>query len=129
MRRSIVVVRGIVGFLWLVQLVLGILFWTGHALSLAQLHMGIGLLFVFLLWVLAILCARSGAPRAFVALTLVWGAIIPVLGYTQYQLLPGPYHWVIRLAHLIVGLIAMPLVGRLSLMTRAQGAACKRAEQ
>jgi len=115
MNRNLMVVRSIAGILWLVQLALGIVFWTGHALSLAQLHMGLGLLFVLALIVLATLAARAGAPTPLVAATVVLAAAILALGYTQVQILPGPNHWIVRVAHLLLGLAAMPLAGRLSM--------------
>jgi len=118
MMRAIIVVRAAAGLLWLSQLVLGILFWTGHALGLMQVHMVMGGLLVLALWALALLCARAGAPRALVVLSMVWTAILPVLGFAQFQLLPGPHHWIVRVVHLVVGLVAMPLAGRLSISVR-----------
>ena len=115
MLRSIVVVRSVAGFLWLAQLILGIAFWTGHAMGLVQLHMGIGILFVAALWVLALLAARAGAPRGLVALTVAWGALVLLLGMTQMQILPGPSHWIVRVVHLLVSLAAMPIAGRLTM--------------
>jgi len=115
MNRSLTVMRSITGVLWLAQLALGIVFWTGHALSLAQLHMGLGLLFVVALIVLAVLSARAGAPTPLVVATVVLAAAILALGYTQAQILPGPYHWTVRVAHLLLGLVAMPLAGRLAM--------------
>ena len=122
MKRSILIVRSVAGVLWIVLMILGITFWTGHALNLVPFHMAIGGLFVLALWTLAILSARAGAPPALVALTLAWGAIIPLLGFFQYQLLPGPFHWVIKVLHLVVGLVAMPLAGRLTVASGAAGA-------
>ncbi len=116
MIRSILVLRAVAGILWLAQLVMGILFWTGHALTLVQLHMSLGYLFVVALWALAFVCGRAGAPGSQVALVVVWGAIVVALGPTQVQLLPGPLHWIVRVVHLLVGLAAMPLAGRLSMM-------------
>jgi hypothetical protein len=115
MNRTLMVVRSIAGVLWLAQLALGIVFWTGHALSLAQLHIGLGLLFVLALVVLATLAARAGARTPLVASTLILAAAIVALGYTQVQILPGPFHWTVRVAHLLLGLAAMPLAGRLSM--------------
>jgi hypothetical protein len=115
MIRAILAVRSVAGVLWLVQLVLGVLFWTGHALGLVNVHMGLGFVFVLALWTLAFLCARAGAPRSLVAWLAVVGAVIPVLGMTQMQILPGPQHWIVRVVHLLVGIAAMPLAGRLSM--------------
>jgi len=112
------VVRSVTGFLWLTQLVLGILFWTGHALGLVQLHIAVGGLFVFALWLLAFLSGLAGAPRAQVALVVAVGGLIALVGYTQALLIPGTFHWVVRVVHLLLGLIAMPLAGRLSMAAR-----------
>src|SRR5262249_55540538 len=111
--RTIVVLRAVAGVLFLTQLVLGVLFWTGHALALTQLHMALGALFVIGIWTLAVLCARAGAPRAPVVALIALGVVIPIVGVTQMGLLPGPWHWVIRVLHLLLGMAAMPIAGRL----------------
>ncbi|MDE2052701.1 MAG: hypothetical protein KGJ72_16970, partial [Gammaproteobacteria bacterium] len=90
-------------------LVLGILFWTGRALSLLQLHMMLGGLFVISLWALALVGLLGSGTRGFALVVLVWGLIVPALGVMQVSLLPGSDHWVIQAAHLLVGLIAMGL--------------------
>src|SRR5262245_14035734 len=117
--RAIFVMRAVTGVLFLVQLVLGILFCTGHANELTQLHMAIGALFVIALWIQAGLCARAGAPRGPVIGLVVLGAVIPVVGMTQMAILPGASHWVIRVIHLLLALAAMPLAGRLTRMVRS----------
>jgi hypothetical protein len=89
--------------------VLGILFWTGHALSLLQLHTMLGGLFVICLWVLAVVGFLVPGCRAFALIVLIWSLIVPALGVTQLSLMPGADHWVIQAAHLLVGLIAMGL--------------------
>lgn len=91
----------------LLQILLGLLFWFGYARTLISIHMLIGLVLVLSLWVLAVLAARSGVSLGFVALAIVWGVIVVLLGVTQTQLLPGAFHWVIQLVHLAVGLAAM----------------------
>ena len=102
MTRGIFVTRAVTGILFLAQLVLGILFWTGHALTLLQLHTSLGYLFVLSLWALAILCALAGAPKSQVAVLILWGGIVAALGSTQVLLLPGPLHWIVRVVHLLV---------------------------
>jgi len=122
MSTAIKVTRGLVGITGLIQLALGVLFWTGHAMALVTLHMILGSVFVLALWTLAVLAARAGAPAGLVATTLVWGLLLPVLGMTQMQILPGPGHWVIRVAHLLMGVVAMGMAGALFARTRAQSA-------
>ena len=98
----------------LLQLVLGIVFWTGHALNLVPLHIAVGVAFVVSMWVLAGLGARSGAPAGQVALVLVWGLFVAVLGMTQTRLVPGDWHWTIRALHLLVGMAAMGIGSRVA---------------
>lgn len=114
MLRSIFALRAIAGILFLIQLVLGVVFWTGHALSLVPLHMLLGSLFVVTILTFAALTARAGAPRGPVLTLVIVGVITPIVGFAQMQLAPGASHWVIQVLHLLLGLIAMAIVGRLT---------------
>jgi hypothetical protein len=118
MNTAITVVQVIFRIAALIQIVLGLLFWSGNLLNLVPIHMLIGLIFVISLWVLAVLTARRGVPLGFVAVAVVWGVIVLVLGLTQTQLLPGAAHWVIEILHLLVGLAAMGLGERLVRMSK-----------
>jgi len=97
-----------------IQIVLGVLFWTGHALSLVNLHMLIGMVFVLALWTLCVLGVRAHLPWGTMGFTFAWSLVVPALGMAQMGLLPGPWHWVIRVIHLAVGLVAMNLGWRLA---------------
>jgi len=119
MKVAITVTRGLVGITGLVQVVLGILFWTGHAMALIQLHMIVGLVFVLVLMTLAVLGARAGAPPGLVVAALVWGLVIVALGMSQARILPGPGHWIVRVVHLLTGLAGVGLAGALSARTGA----------
>jgi hypothetical protein len=79
--------------------------------------MMIGLLFVLSLWALAIIAAIMGADRRMVALALIWGVVVVGLGMTQNQILPGAFHWVIEVVHLLVGLAALGIAQRLVVRT------------
>ena len=93
-----------------VMVTLGVLFWTGNADGLVAVHMLVGVLIVLALWTMAVLAAVAGAPPGQVALAVVWGFVVPVLGVTQERLLPGGPHWVIQVLHLLVGLFAIAQV-------------------
>jgi hypothetical protein len=97
---------------------LGLLFWTGNALTLIPVHMLLGLLLVLTLWTLAALAARAGVDLRLVLLGVVWGVIVPVLGLLQDSLLVGPAHVLIQLLHLSVGLAAIALGELLGRRTR-----------
>src|SRR5713226_1989094 len=115
----------------LVQVILGALFWTGHALTFIPVHMVVGLVLVLCLWTLAVLAARAGVQPGFVALAIAWGAVVPILGLNQAQLLPGPMHWVIQVLHLLLGLGAIAqaegLAARLRVRLRPDRAATRAA--
>ena len=100
-----------------VQLLVGIALWTGHGYALRNFHMAVGMLFVLLLWTIAIraFARRHRVPLAVFA--LVWGLVIPALGMMQQRLLIGDLHWIVRLLHLAVGVAAMPMAGLLSAPT------------
>jgi len=91
----------------LISIVLGILFWTGNADALIPVHMLLGFVLVLSLWTLAGLAARAGAQPGLVALAIVWGLIVPIVGVTQDRLLPGNAHWVIQVLHLLLGVGAI----------------------
>lgn len=101
--------RALISLFGIALVVLGILFWTGHALSLVTLHMRLGGLFVICLLVLAVVGLLTRGSRGFAVIVLIWSFIVPALGMTQLRLLPGRDHWVIQVIHLLVGLIAMGL--------------------
>ena len=113
----------------LILISLGVLFWTGHALTLIPVHMLVGFVLVLSLWTLAVLAARAGVHAGLVALAIVWGLIVPILGLTQQRLLPGDAHWVIQILHLLVGLgaigqaegLAARIKGRQPFRARAEG--------
>lgn len=88
-------------------ILLGVAFWTGHALQLIPLHMFLGFVLVLSLWALAVLAARSGVQMRWVILAVAWGLIVPILGLTQDRLLVGGWHWTIQVLHLLIGLGAM----------------------
>lgn len=90
-----------------VLLVLGILFWTGHAYELVQLHMAFGLIFVLGFWSLAGLGLSRGMPAGVAVAAVLLGLAVLGLGMTQMRLLPGDYHWVVRVVHLLLGLGTM----------------------
>lgn len=101
-----------------VMIVLGLLFWTGNALGLVNLHILLGVCLVLALWTLAFVGARSGVAPGLIAVAVAWGLLAPLLGLTQTQLLPGSAHWVIQVLHLLVGLAAFGIGDALAVRIR-----------
>jgi hypothetical protein len=119
MRTAVTAIQMAVRVLGVLQIVLGLAFWTGNALGLVDLHMLNGILIVLLLWVMAGLAARAGVQPGLAAAAAVWGLIVVFLGLYQEQLLPGSAHVLIEILHLLVGLAALALAENLA--TRAKG--------
>jgi len=97
-----------------IQLILGIGFWTGHWITAIPIHRTIGVIYVLLLWVLAVLALLKRADVGLALFAIVWGVVIAGLGMMQQTLLVGDLHWIIRVLHLVIALSAMPIAERLS---------------
>lgn len=122
MKIAIIVSRVLLGISGVALLLLGILFWTGHALTLVPLHMLLGALLVLSMWMLVAISLHARTAMGFAAVVLVWSLIVPLLGMAQMQLLPGSGHWVVQVLHLLVGIVAMGLGGVLAKRLTAQQA-------
>lgn len=114
MRTATTVIQMLIRLAGLIMIALGLLFWTGNALALIPVHMLLGIVLIILLWVQAGIAARSGVGLGVVALAFVWGLVVVAFGMTQSGLLPGDFHWVIRVLHLLVGIAALGLADRLA---------------
>jgi hypothetical protein len=114
MTRASTVVQMLIRVCFVVQLVLGGLFWTNNARGLVALHQLVGFILVIAIWTQAGLAARAGVNLGLVAFAVVWGLVVPILGLSQAELLPGSAHWVVQVVHLLVGIIAVGLAERLA---------------
>lgn len=91
----------------LVMLVLGILFWTGNALTFKQEHMTLGLIVVVALWLLAVVAMRQGVNVGLIIGALLVGIVVIVFGMSQTSLMSGATRAVvetIKVVHLLLGL-------------------------
>lgn len=109
MSTAVTTFRILVRLSGLILIILGIIFWTGHALGLIPVHMVVGLILAISLWVLAFLGARSGVGAGMVTLVVVWALVMLVFGAMQTKLMPGSAHWVIQVLHLLIGIGAIGL--------------------
>jgi len=103
----------------IVQMLLGILIWMGQAGGLVPVHMLIGVMFVIGLWILGYR-GVAGGQAVLGSIVLVWGALVLGFGMTQAQLLPGPNHGLVQLAHVLIGLLGMGLAEMLGKKLKAQ---------
>jgi hypothetical protein len=105
--RTVTIARGLVRLTAIVQIVLGVLFWSGNATGLIDLHQLSGIIMVLSLEVLVLAAARAGVDRRLVVIAGIWGVVVVALGLSQTSLLQGSAHWVIEVLHLLVGLAAI----------------------
>jgi hypothetical protein len=91
---------------WVVNVVLGVLFWTGHVTGLIPLHILFGVILTALLLILAVLAAIRGKPGLLVV-GLIVAVLLPVVGLNQERWDQGSGHWVIQVLHLVVGILAI----------------------
>jgi hypothetical protein len=120
LRSAITAIQTAVRVAGVVQLVLGLAFWTGNLLGLVDLHMLNGILIVLALWVLAGLAARARVQPGLVVAAAVWGLVVVVFGLTHQQLLPGSAHIVVEVLHLLVGVAALALAENLATRAKAR---------
>jgi hypothetical protein len=120
MRSTITALQMGIRAVWLVQLALGLAFWTGNALGLVDLHQLLGILLVLALWTQAALAYRAGVPAGMVAAAVVYGLIVPIVGLTQRELLPGSAHWVIEVIHLLLGIGLLGFAENLATRAKAR---------
>jgi len=111
----------------LIELALGILFWTGNADSLQIVHIVIGILIVLSLWTLGIAQGLQGGSFGLALATFVVGFLLAFVGLFQTRWLIGSNHWIIQVIHLLLGLSAIGLAetisGRYRRMTAKKAAA------
>jgi hypothetical protein len=122
MQRATVITRWVVRIAGLAQIVLGLAFWSGYALSLIPLHMLIGMVVVLGLWFLVVFASRAGLRRGPVVLAFLLGLVVPVFGVTHMGIFPGEWHWVVRLVHLALGIGALAVADRLAEYVLRRGA-------
>lgn len=108
------VLRILVSAIGAIMIALGLLFWTGNAFALLPLHMLLGVALVLMLWVIAVIALVARVNPILALVALIWGLIVPILGITQFQLLPGSLHWIIQALHLLVGIVAIALANILA---------------
>ena len=101
-----------------VLIVLGILFWTGHAFELVRLHIGLGVALVALLWALSLIGARVRLHWALPAVSALWGVLVLGFGMSMGRMLPGRSHEFVRVLHFFIGLIAIGFSESLALRIR-----------
>ncbi len=120
-RVALMVTLGLGLAFWLAQL----FGWDGLLVLLAQIgfpniHEWFGTLGVLGLFTLGSVAVFTKGNRLLGAGSMIYAVLVPVFGLTQTLLLVNDLHWVIRVAHLLVGIGAMVLVLRIEKRSRCR---------
>ena len=112
-KQTVPILHWIGGIAGLGVLALGLFIWnTGMSPTTLQLvHALFGLTFVLALLILGMRAVLNRGTRLLGAVSLVYAPLVPLFGIIQMILLVGDLHWLIRTAHLLVGLGALVLFG------------------
>ncbi len=95
---------------FLVELVLGILFWLNIADQLILLHEAVGFVVVIALWLIGLAQGFiKGGNFGLALATFIVGLALAIVGLYQQLWLPGSLHWIIQVIHLLLGLSAIGL--------------------
>ena len=116
------ILRMVIQIIGLIQLVLGIVFWTGIADFLVIWHILLGSILVIALWVLAYQASCAGVAQWLVILTAVWGLVLPIWGLAQEKIFPGSYNWIAQVLHLLCGVGAVGMAEMLAGQMRKKSA-------
>lgn len=100
------IVAWLLRVIFIINLILGILFFTNHALTFITLHMILGIIFVAALWFLGSAQAFRGGPIGVMAATFVVGLLLAIIGFIQRGTGITP---VIAILHIIFFLAAIGL--------------------
>jgi hypothetical protein len=92
--------------------ILGLLHWFFH-ISFITIHMLFGVLVTLVLLIAGIVAIFNTKLRVSGAVAIVFALIVPVFGRTQMLILVGDFHWLIQIAHLLVGATAVILIERI----------------
>ncbi|MHC1783755.1 MAG: hypothetical protein AB9891_13545 [Anaerolineaceae bacterium] len=106
----------------LIQLVLGIIFWTGNARPLVMVHIFLGLVLTIALFVLTVRSYRAGVARWLVLLAAIWALGLPIWGMAQESILAGPNNWISQVLHVLCGVGAIGIAEILAVRPRLKSA-------
>jgi len=108
MTRLTTILIMIARLLGVAQILTGFAFWFGWMRNTSP-HFGMGSLLVLVVWIIALIGLFALPKRGVALVTLFWGGMVLWFGMAQTTFLLGSAHWVIRVAHLLVGLSMLGL--------------------
>lgn len=92
--------------------ILGLLHWFFHV-DWIEMHMLFGVIVTLALLITGGVAVFTKGLSVLGALAMVFALIVPVFGINQMLILVGDFHWLIQVAHLLVGAAAVSLTERI----------------
>jgi hypothetical protein len=121
MTRLTTILLMIARLLGVAQILSGFAFWFGMMPKTGP-HFGMGSLLVLVVWIIALIGLFALPKRGIPLMTLLWGGLVLWFGMAQTTFLVGSAHWVIRVAHLLVGVSLLGLAETLAKAVKAHTA-------
>jgi YVTN family beta-propeller protein len=122
MTRLITILIMIARLLGVAQIITGFAFWFGWMPDTSP-HFGMGSLLVLVVWTIALIGLFALPKRGVALMTLFWGGLVLWFGMAQTTFLVGGAHWVIRVAHLLVGVSMLGLAESIAKAVKTHAAA------
>ncbi len=96
--------------IFVINLILGIVFWTGNdSGGLKLVHMILGIVFVLALWYITTVAAMRGGSIGLQVGAFIVGLLLAIVGLFQERMIPGGAHWIIQVIHLLLALVGIGL--------------------
>src|SRR5690349_12744366 len=86
-----------------IAILLGLSFWIFNT-DFITFHIIMGIAVAISLLVIGVMMTATAGLRGLGVAGIIYAAILPLFGLTQENLLATNLHWIIQLAHLIVGI-------------------------
>lgn len=112
----------VVRIIGVIELILGILFWTGNVWSLVSVHILLGVIMTIALFILTYQAYRAEVSLWLVILAAVWAFGLPVWGLAQSRILPGANNWISQVLHVLCGIGAVGVAEILAVQMRKKKA-------
>ena len=106
----------------LFQVVVGAALWSGKWYPILDLHRTVGIIYVLCLWIICAGALSAKQKTGLAIFGIVWGLVIAGFGFSQTQIMPGDSHNMVRVAHLVMALIALPVAEILAKRVRLNAA-------
>ncbi len=112
--KTTFILKNIVRITGVIQLITGVVFWTGNAKTLVVGHILLGSLLSLALLGLAYQAYKAKISPKLVIIAAIWGIVLPIWGVMQERVFPGTNNWIAQVLHLLSGIGAIGLAEMLA---------------